>query len=90
MILSSRKHFEQKIVAKAIESKVSFEFKTGSDMNRVQDGMLEPFKEKKNNNILKVRNLDKQYTHQIWCQTAGNLWRYAPEGCLFDSGFLTK
>ena len=90
LIVSSRKYFEQKSVAKVAQSIEAFKFRTATVINRGRGCMFAPLMEKRCINILKVRNLGKQYAHQIWSHTVQNPWRYAPEGCLSDSGFLAK
>ena len=88
--MSSRKYFEQKSVAKVAQSIETFKFRTATVINRGMGCVFAPLTEIRCINILKVRNLGKQYAHQIWSHTVQNPWRYAPEGCLFDSGFLAK
>ena len=74
--MSSRKYFEQKSVAGVAQSKETFNFRTASVIKRGGAGMFAPVTERRSINIRKVRNLDKQYAHQIWCQTVQNPWRH--------------
>ena len=80
----------KKSVAKVAQSIETFKFKTATVINRAEGCVFAPWTEKRCINILKVRNLGKQYAHQIWSHTVQNPWRYAPEGCLFGFGFLAK
>ena len=74
--MSSRKYFEQKSVAKVAQSIETFKFRTVTVINRGWGCVFAPLMEKRCINILKVRNLGKQYAHQIWSHTVQNPWRH--------------
>ena len=68
--------FRAKNIAKLVQSKETFYFRTATVIDRGWAGMCAPIKNIRCINILKVQNLDSQYTHQIWCQTVQNPWRH--------------
>ena len=90
LIVSSRKYFKQKIVAKLVQSTKTFNFRTATVIDRRGAGKFAPLKKFRCINILKVQNLGSQHTHQIWCQTVQNPWRHVHGITFVRTGLFGK